>query len=116
MSDLLTRIAAHGEEALGERVAVEVPEWGCTLWFPRSITVAQQQRVRKGVDASDQAGLMVSFIMHQAQTEDGQPAFDRSAKTRATLEGKADMRVLARIMSAVGAEWQDEDIEAAKNG
>lgn len=116
MSDLLNRIAAHGEESLSERVEVEVPEWDCTLWFPRSLTVAQQQRIRKGVPTGDQAALMVSFIMHQAQTEDGNPAFERNAKTRATLEGKADMRVLARIMSAVGTDWQDEDVEAAKNG
>lgn len=116
MSDLLTRIAAHGEEALGERVAVEVPEWGCTLWFPKTITVAKQQRIRKGVDANDKAAMAAAFIMHTAENEDGSPAFERTAKTRATIEGKADLRLLWRIMGDIGADMADEDVETAKNG
>lgn len=116
MSDLLTRIAAHGEDALADRVRVEVPEWSCALWFPRTLTVARQQRIRKGVPDGDQAALMVSFILHQAETEDGAKAFEVNAKSRATLEGKADMRVLARIVAEAGANDVAEDVPAAKNG
>lgn len=109
-SEILAAIeAAHDER---ERVEVDVPEWRCTLWFDRHLTLARQQRIRKGIDAKDEAALMVSFVLHQAQTEDGKPAFEVSAQSRAILEGKADLRVLQRIVEAVGG---TETVEAAKN-
>lgn len=116
MTDILSRIAAHGEERRAERTRVEVPEWDCALWFPKALTVARQQRIRKGVSADDQAGLVVSYILLEAQTEDGGPAFPEGAKSRATLEGKADMAVLMRIIREAGGPGAAETVADAKNG
>ncbi|MFY0619022.1 hypothetical protein [Shimia sp.] len=110
-TDILAAIEAAHEEA--PRVKVEIPEWKCTLWFPKDITVARQKVVRAGINPSDEGALMASFILHQAQNEDGSSAFEVNAQSRATMEGKGAMRIMYGIMAKVGA---PEDVETAKNG
>lgn len=101
MQDILAAIEKAHEAR--DRIKVEVPEWGATLWFDKSITVARQQRIRAGIDPRNEGALMVSYILHEAQDEAGKPVFDVNATSRAALEGKADLRVLYRIMQEVGA-------------
>lgn len=109
-ADILAAIAAAHEAR--ERIPVQVPEWGATLWFDQHLTVARQQKIRAGIARDDEAALIVSFILHQAQDEAGAPAFKVDATSRAALEGQADIRVLQRIMEAVGA---SETVAEAKN-
>lgn len=110
MSDILAAIARAHEGR--ERVRVEVPEWDCELWFDKHLTVARQQRIRKGVKPDDEAALLVNFILNQAQNEDGSKVFESNAQTRAALEGQADIKVLARIVREVGG---SDTVDDAKN-
>lgn len=94
------------------RIKVDVPEWNCSLWFPVDITVAQQKTVRAGVSADDDGAKIASFILHMAEQKDGSKVFEPNAKSRATLEGKAGMRVMMRIMEKIGS---TETVGEAKN-
>jgi len=77
MSDILARLSAvHDKaEAPADRVAVEVPEYGMTWYFP-PLTIARQQRVAKGVNPKDSTAMMVSFLIHVAEDETGARIFD----------------------------------------
>ena len=109
-------ILAAIETAFDERepVKVNVPEWGgVDLYFQPDLTVAQQKQIRAGINANDEGALMASFIIHQALDAEGKRVFEANAKTRATLESKAGLRVLTRILSEIG---EPETQEAVKNG
>lgn len=110
MSDVLGGIEQAYEGR--ERVSVEVPEWGCTLWFQKHLTLLERKILRTGIKADDEAGMIINFLIHRAENEDGSPVFEASATTRATLEGKADVTVLLRIMQEIGA---PTSVDEAKN-
>ena len=108
--DILAAIEARAKKC--PIVKVSVPEWGCDLWFRKDITIAEQQQIRAGIPADEEAALMASYVLHQAMDADGKPVFEVDAISRATFEGKAGVRVLARIMAEVGA---PETVAEAKN-
>lgn len=100
-ADILAAIEAAHDDC--DLVKVHVPEWGgVDLYFQKDLTVRQQKQIRAGVDANDEGALMASFIIHQAMDADGKRVFEADATTRATLEGKAGLRVLTRILSEIG--------------
>ncbi|MBU2941070.1 hypothetical protein Q4525_14785 [Shimia thalassica] len=94
------------------RVEIDVPEWNCKLWFETDVTMSRQKTIKAGVDQSDENALMASYILHQAQTEDGAAVFTVDAQSRAIMEGKAGMKVIMRIMQEIGA---PDDVDDAKN-
>jgi len=112
MSGLDILAAIEARHAARARVRVDVPEWGCTLWFPEDITVAERKQVAAGLKADDEPAMVVSFILHMAETEDGAKVFEVNAVSRATLEGKGGMKVMLRIMAEVGG---PETLDEAKN-
>jgi len=109
------RILAAIEKAHDDapRTRVEVPEWdGAVLYFPSVLTVRMQENIRAGVAPGNEGGLMVNFLLHLAQNEDGSNVFKVDAATRAALE-KVDLRVLTRIVEACGA---PPSLDDQKNG
>lgn len=99
MSGLLDRIAAHGARP---PVRVPVPEWGVDLYF-RPLTPAQATRINKGIAESDHAALAVNFIVELALDGSGKRVFEGTPEERATLEGKADLAVITRIVTQARA-------------
>ncbi|MGV6848554.1 MAG: hypothetical protein ACWA5A_09265 [Marinibacterium sp.] len=93
-------------------IPVDVPEWGCTLYFREDISVQERRVIRAGQDETDDAALMASYILHQARDENGDTVFTADAPTRATLEGKGGLKVMQRIMSKIG---DPGGLDAAKN-
>lgn len=105
--------AIERADAAVDRVRVEVPEWGCALWFRRQMTVLRRQQITAGLPKDDEARLIASYILHEAEDEAGAKVFKVDAVSRAAMEGKADLRVLQRIMQEIG---EAETPAAAKNG
>lgn len=112
--DILAGIAAEHEAAQSDRVRIEVPEWGkgVVLFFRRSVTLARRQQIACGLPKDDEEALIASYILHEAQMEDGSPAFEPGAESRAALMGQASAATLMRIMKEIGG---GETIEQAKN-
>lgn len=109
-TDILAAIEKRHKELPCTKV--DVPEWGCTLWFPSDMTVAQKRRIGAGIKDDDEGGVIASFILHQAQDKAGSQLFEVSATSRATLEGKGGLKVMMRIMEKLGS---DESPEQVKN-
>ncbi|MEC7763385.1 MAG: hypothetical protein VX874_15895 [Pseudomonadota bacterium] len=100
MSDILQIISErHDAQA---PTAVEVPEWGVTLYFT-PLTAAERAAIRKGVNPDDDGEMLVSGLIRKARDKDGKPVFEDNATTRATLVGKAEFSVIRRIMNEASA-------------
>ncbi|MCB5199020.1 hypothetical protein LGQ03_07190 [Loktanella sp. TSTF-M6] len=112
MSDILAAIERAHEDRKNDRVKVHVPAWGVDLWFPRHITLARKDMINKGIRPDDESALIVNFVLHQAQNEDGTQAFKVDAISRATLTGKATAAELIQIMQDIGT---GETVPEAKN-
>jgi len=109
-ADILARIAAAHEAV--PIVKVNVPEWGVDLYFRKEITLSRRKAINTGIDAKDEAAVMISFLIHEAMDADGKPVFKGDADTWATLEGKASGPVIQRIFFAINA---GETVDEAKN-
>lgn len=113
MSDILKIIAErHDAQA---PTAVEVPEWGVTLYFT-PLTPAERSAINKGIDPNDDGELLISGLIQKARDKDGKRVFEDTPETRATLSGKAEFRVIRRIMNAASAAPGAESTDDAKNG
>jgi len=100
MSTLLSRIkAAHDARKM---VAVEVPEYGVTLYFP-ALTLADHEAIRKGVAKGDEHALLIKGLIHQARNADGTPAFDDTPATKAELH-RMELSLMQRIMAQAGGQ------------
>ena len=109
--DVLAKILADFEaRSTTGRGSLEVPEWGCTVYW-RPITLEDRRVIQMGPEsAGDQ---VVSVIMHRLEHEDGTRVFDGSVTTRAKLMKSADATIFDRIFAAMAA---PTDLAAAKNG
>lgn len=102
MSDLLSKLkAAHDGR---DMVRVDVPEYGVTWYFP-SLTLADHEAIRKGVNVKDEHTLMISGLMHMARDEDGKKVFDLPPAERTAIKAelhRMELSVLQRIMTEAG--------------
>ncbi|UWQ59966.1 hypothetical protein K3722_07500 [Leisingera caerulea] len=95
MSDILSKLrAVHDSRAM---VKVHVPEYGLDLYFP-PLTLADHEKIRKGINPKDEHALMVAGLVHQARTETGEQAFPNTPQIKAELH-RMEFGVLARIMA-----------------
>ncbi|WP_146592321.1 hypothetical protein [Puniceibacterium confluentis] len=94
MSQILAKLqAVHSGRKM---VPVHVPEYDMDLHFP-PLTVADHERIRKGISPKDEHALMVSGLIHMARTADGSPVFERTPQIKAELH-RMELHVLQRIM------------------
>lgn len=95
MSDILAKLrAAHGARKM---VKVHVPEYDLDLYFP-PLTLADHERIRKGINAKDEHTLMVSGLIRHARDKTGEMAFPDEPEVWAELH-RMEFGVLARIMA-----------------
>ena len=100
MSKLIDTIATRYDETVPREI--EVPEWGTSVFF-RPLTPSERSNIRKGINPKDDEELMISLLVAKALDADGNRLFDDDAKTRATLMGKGDLAVIARIVQDITA-------------
>lgn len=108
MSDILAKLQAVHEGR--QMVKVEVPEYGLDLYFP-PLTLADRERIQRGVNPNDETALMVSGLIHQAKTKSGEPAFPDSPQMRAELH-KFEVGVMMRIMAESGGSLLPSEMQA----
>lgn len=95
MSDILSKLrAAHDNRSM---VKVHVPEYDLDLFFP-PLTLADHEKIRRGINPKDEHALMVAGLVHQAKTESGEQAFPNTPQVKAELH-RMEFGVLARIMA-----------------
>lgn len=117
MTDVLSKLKAVHAGRTSTRVYV--PEYDLELFFP-PLTLSDHERIRKGINPSDEHALLVSGLIHQARDKDGEAVFPATAEVKAELH-KMELHVLQRIMSeasgtvpdVVEAEIARTDLRAA---
>lgn len=104
MSDILARLrSAHDARAMQK---VSVPEYGVDLYFP-PLTLADRERIARGINPRDEIALSVSAIVHQARDMDGNAAFPNTPEVKAELyrmEVDVLQRIMAQAQGGLGAE------------
>lgn len=112
MSRVLDTIIARHDAF--DPVKVSVPEWGVELFFT-PMTPAERAKIRQGVNEDDETEMMIRFVVHKACDKDGTLVFEATPETFATLQAKAEVRVLRRILAESDgpAAAEGEDV---KNG
>ncbi|MEL7090257.1 MAG: hypothetical protein AAFN94_00845 [Pseudomonadota bacterium] len=110
--DILAAIEAQHKAAMDNMVEVDVPEWDAKLYFRPILTVARRKQINAGIKADDEGAILASYIIHEARDKNGEPMFEANATTRATLEGKADITLMQRI---VGKVKPSDTVDDAKN-
>lgn len=91
------------QAAARRRRAVEVPEWGLTLWFSPvttadRIAVSERMGDRKDVDSEAyRLESQILLLITKAELEDGSPAFSFGDKEY--LLRKADYLVIQRLIA-----------------
>jgi hypothetical protein len=104
MSDILAKLrAAHDTRDMR---AVHVPEYEVTLHFP-PLTLADREKIARGVNPRDEIALSVSAMVHQARNADGTPAFPNTPEVKAELyrmEVEVLQRIMAQAQGGIGAE------------
>lgn len=108
MSGLLARIkAAHEGRAM---VAVPVPEYDCTLYFP-PLTLADHEAIRRGMGNAAEHVLLIRGLIRMAHNADGTKAFEDTPETKAELH-RMELSVMQRIMAQAGGDLPAEDAAA----
>ena len=110
MSDILAKMqAAHDERA--KMTAVEVPEYGITLYFP-PLTLADRSYIRKIAGSEDDVELMICTMIRMAHDEEGNRVFKDDGPSRKTLH---EMQVSTMQWIMERADPGPAEAEPAKN-
>jgi hypothetical protein len=97
MSSVLDRATEHFS-AQG-RKSIDVPEWGCTVYYA-PLTVMEKRRIFKpGLRPGDDQAVAVDALIEKARDEAGKPMF--TLDDRETLLRKVDAKVVERVALAL---------------
>lgn len=79
---------------------IPVPEWEVDIYH-NPLTLFDRKQLNKGVGGGDEEAVFLNIVIQKSLDKDGKRIFKDDAKTRSTLEGKADATIITRIIAAM---------------
>lgn len=105
---LLQQAQEHYKAKLdAEPRALEVPEWGATVYIKPAISLLRLGEVMELANGHKSAEAMVLTLIYRLIDEDGRPLFKKAERTE--LMRSVDPDVLARIVAVINEETPDQD-------
>ena len=105
---LLQKAQEHYKAKLdAEPRALEVPEWGATVYIKPAISLLRLGEVMELANSGKAAEAMVLTLIYRLVDEEGTPLFRKAERTE--LMRSVDPDVLARIVSVINEDTPTED-------
>ena len=111
--DALEKGAAAFKKRLtsDEQVEIKVPEWGCSVYAPATVSMKRKDAV---VKALEKGGLewMVDVVIQYAKDEDGKPFFKPAHRSNFMSQQDPDViiRVGNDLAAAIAPEANDDPL------
>jgi hypothetical protein len=113
MSKVLEKATSHFRERLsGELKSIEVPEWGCKIFFKDVNTLREESKIVELAQQGKTVEALVQTLVIKARNEDGTKMFSEADKM--VLMNEVDPNVIIRAcneMSTAIAVQTLEDVE-----
>jgi hypothetical protein len=113
MSKILDQATAHFRNKISEKMnSIEVPEWGCKIYFKNTISLKEQSKLIELASSGKTVEALVETLIVKARNEDGTKMFTMPDK--ATFMNEVDPSVIIRVVGEINdlvAEGTEMDLE-----
>lgn len=114
MNKVLEKATAHFRNQIsGEMKSIEVPEWGCKVYYKSVTTLKEEGRILELTQQSKTTEALVESLIIKARNEDGSKMFNMVDKP--VLLNEVDPKVLVRVVSQMNdVNIDDLSVEAVE--